>query len=144
MLFSGRCLYETRNVMATGSVNASGGITASAELILAEQRDYQPDKNFSWTIVSAPLKGHAERIVLQDNSAGARILYEFPIATDPRPALSSGFVTQSQGGNINGFFDLLSSDRGLIVITTDLPALPSLTVPLTPSRKDDWSRPYCS
>ena len=60
------------------------------------------------------------------------------------PSLSSGLVRQSDGATINGIFDLLSSNRAILVITTDLGTKPTVTIPLTVTRKDDWSRPYCS
>jgi hypothetical protein len=143
-LLSGRCLYETRNVMAEGRVLESNAEIASAQVILHEQRDYEPDKDFGWQILGPQLKGHTTRITLRDNAAPSTVFYEFPIHSDPRMVLASGTVRQSEGANISGFFDLLSSGRAIVVITTDLPERPTVTIALSSVSREDWSRPYCS
>jgi hypothetical protein len=143
-LLSGRCLYETRYVNAEGQVLENNLEIAYAQLVHHEQRDYQPDKDFTWQIRGAGLKGHVTRITLRDNAAPSTVVYEFPIHADPIMPLASGFVRQSEGANINGFFDLLSSRRAIIVITTDLPQRPTVTIALTNVTRDDWTRPYCS
>jgi hypothetical protein len=144
MALSGRCLYELRGVVASGKVDESGTEIAAAELNLGEQRDYEPDKNLTWSITGPSLKGHVQQIVLRENRANGTALFTFPVSDANIPSLSSGFVRQSDGATINGVFDLLSSNRGAVVITTDLGARPTVTIPLTVTRKDDWSRPYCS
>ena len=143
-LLSGRCLYETRYVSAEGQVLENNLEIAYAQLVHHEQRDYQPDKDFTWQIRGAELKGHVTRITLRDNAAPSTVVYEFPIHANPSMPLASGFVRQSEGANINGFFDLLSSRRAIIVITTDLPQRPTVTIALTNVTGDDWTRPYCS
>ncbi len=140
-LLSGRCLYELRNVVAEGSLVENNVTIAVAHLVESEQRDYQPDKDFSWQITGETLKGHVTKITLQD---GASIRYEFPVEDPSRPALSVGFVRQSEGANINGFWDFLSDRKGTVVITTDLPSRSSVTVPLLNVQSSDWNRPYCS
>lgn len=144
MALSGRCLYEVRGVAADGSVTEGGTEIATAHLDLGEQRDYQPDKTLIWSVTGPILKGHVQRMVLRDIAAGSSILYDFALNDSGIQTLSSGFVSQSGGATINGIFDLLASNRGVIVITTDIPARTTVTVPLTVTRKDDWSRPYCS
>ena len=145
MLLSGRCLYETRNVIADGTApNGTTSIIAQAKLILGEQRDYQPDKVFSWQITGPDLKGHVTKIALRDNAAPGTDRYVFEIVDAARPDLSSGAVTQNAGANLNGLFDLLSSKRAIVVITTDIPGQTTVTIPLLNATKDDWSRPYCS
>jgi hypothetical protein len=141
MLLSGRCLYEIRSVLVEGRALENNVMIAAAHLIESEQRDYQPDKDFSWQITGETLKGHVTRITLQEGSA---IRYEFPIMDSSRPDLSSGFVRQSEGANVNGFWDLLSDRNAAIVITTDVPSRSTVTIPLLDVRSDDWSRPYCS
>jgi hypothetical protein len=144
MILSGRCLYELRGIVANGSVAEAGTQIAAAELNLGEQRDYQPDKTLIWSITGPTLKGHVQKIVLRDNAAGSSVLYDFALSDSGIPSLSSGFVSQTGGATINGIFDLLASNRGTVVITTDLPGRTTVTVPLAVARKDDWSRPYCS
>ena len=117
---------------------------AYAQLNQYEQRDYQPDKNFTWQMRGPELKGHATRITLRDSAAPTTVVFEFPIHADPRMPLASGSVRQTEGANISGFFDLLSSGRAIVVITTDLPQRPTVTIALSSLMREDWTRPYCS
>ena len=144
MLLSGRCIYELRNVNAQGRVLENNVEVAHAQLVLGEQRDHEPNKNFSWLIAAPELKGHTTRITLRDNAAPSIVLYEFPIRPEAQTLLASGSVAQSEGANVNGFFDLLSSRRAIVVITTDLAQRATVTIPLVDVARDDWSRPYCS
>ena len=141
MLLSGRCVYELRNVNAEGSILENGGILVAASVTESEQRDYQPDKDLMWQITGETLKGHVQKITLQE---GTTVRYDFPVADASRPALSSGFVRQSEGANLNGFWDLLSDRKGSVVIATDIPSRPSITIQLLNTRSYDWNRPYCS
>jgi hypothetical protein len=140
-ILSGRCLYEGRNVVADGRVLESGVEIAAAHLVETEQRDYQPDKDMSWQITGESLKGHVTKITLQE---GATVRYEFPTQTASIPPLSNGYVRQSEGANLNGFWDLLSDRKGTVVITTDLQSRPVVTIPLLSIQSSDWNRPYCS
>jgi hypothetical protein len=140
-ILSGRCLYEGRNVVADGRVLESGVEIAAAHLVETEQRDYQPDKDMSWQITGESLKGHVTKITLQEGTA---VRYEFPTQTASIPPLSNGYVRQSEGANLNGFWDLLSDRKGTVVITTDLQSRPVVTIPLLSIQSNDWSRPYCS
>jgi hypothetical protein len=133
MLFNGKCLFESRNVIVDGTADV-----AAAHLVESEQRDYQPDKDMSWQITGESLQGHVQKITLQE---GPTVRYTFPIQNAP---LTSGFARQSEGANLNGFFDLLSDKKGTIVITTDIPARSTVTIPLLSVQSSDWFRPYCS
>lgn len=144
MLLSGRCVYELRGVNTSGSALITSSDSVHAEVIVDEQRDFEPDKNMSWQITGPSLKGHVTRITLEDNSASPRTLYDFPLAPASVAMLSNGFVRQSEGANLNGFFDLLGSNRGFIIIRTDLAAQPMVTIRLLTIFKSDWNRPYCS
>ena len=144
MLLSGRCVYELRGVNTSGSALITSSDSVHAEVIVDEQRDFEPDKNMSWQITGPSLKGHVTRITLEDNSASPRTLYDFPLAPASVPMLSNGFVRQSEGANLNGFFDLLGANRGFIIIRTDLAAQAILTIRLLTIFKSDWNRPYCS
>ena len=144
MLLSGRCVYELRGVNTSGSTLITSIDSVHAEVIVDEQRDFEPDKNMSWQITGPSLKGHVTRITLEDNSASPRTLYDFPLAPSSIPMLSNGFVRQSEGANLNGFFDLLGANRGFVIIRTDLAAQPIVTIRLLTIFKSDWNRPYCS
>ncbi|HEX6574045.1 MAG TPA: hypothetical protein VF042_03665 [Gemmatimonadaceae bacterium] len=143
-LLNGRCLYELRNVVASGSVALTPTDSVLVELQETEQRDYEPNKDFSWQITGPSLKGHVQRIVLLPSSASSTPSFEFPLSGDNTPVLTSGFVHQSTGANINGFYDLLSSRTAIVRITTDIPGRTTVDVPLPNVQKTDWNRPYCS
>jgi hypothetical protein len=57
--------------------------------------------------------------------------------------LSSGFVRESEGTDLRGLFDILSSGKAVIRVTTDLSAN-AVLIPLIRVERSDWSRPYCS
>jgi hypothetical protein len=145
MLLSGRCIYETRGVATTGQVTTGNADSVMADVDLDEQRDADPDKNMSWNIRGTSLFGHVSSIELVDNTAKSVVLYTFPVNTDTRLSrISYGYVQQTAGAKLNGFFDLLSKNRGLILIRTNIPGRSVIEVPLTVTRKSDWNRPYCS
>ena len=143
-LFSGRCLYESRSVIVAGGAATATSDSLSAVLSVSEQRDYQPDRNFTWQISGPELKNHVQRIVLTETGAVSAVRYDFPLNPSTIPPLSTGFVRESEGTSLSGMFDLLSSGNAVIRITTDLPDRPVVTIPLTRVQREDWSRPYCS
>src|SRR5215217_2831961 len=117
MIFSGRCLYEIRGITGYAAFSLGGTDSVNVEMIISEQRDYETDKNMSWFIAAPSLKGHVTRIVLEDSRlASPQVVFEFPITAQAFPPISNGFVRQSEGTNLNGFFDLISTDRAVIVI----------------------------
>ena len=139
-ILSGRCLYESRSVTAEGTVSITGADSAFASVMIGEQRDYQPDKNLSWQVRGLSLNGKVTRIDLVDQAGTVK--YNFTVDPAGGSQLSGGFVRQSEGANINGFFDLLSSTQAKVVITLDDGS--SITIPLKSVRQYDWNRPYCS
>lgn len=139
------CVYELRDVAAAGVVSENGTQIVSATVSVDEQRDSGPDKTFTWKIISQTLAGHIQSMVFVDKTAKSVVLYTFPSAPVPAQSIvASGYATQSGGANLNGFFDILAHDRGLILITTDLPGKSLIEMPLTLSSKHDWNRPNCS
>jgi hypothetical protein len=146
LLFSGRCIYELRNVITRGVITENGAETFNAELIVGEQRDHEPDKDFHWQITGATMVGHVQSISFVDKNAKSTVLYELPLFTGQQPAflISSGAVRQSGGAKLNGFFDILAKGRGLLIVRTDLPGKAVIEVPLPVESYQDWSRPYCS
>jgi len=143
-ILSGRCLYELRNAQAFGGVSLGGNDSLTANIVETEQRDYQPDKDMSWQIVAPALKGHVQKIVLLETGTATTPKYEFPVAPETVAALSNGFVTQSAGADINGFYDLLTSGTAVIRVTTDIPGKTQIDLVLKNVQKTDWNRPYCS
>jgi hypothetical protein len=144
-LLSGRCLFESRAVTATGSVVTSTTDSASAILNLGEQRDYQPNRSFSWQILGPDLKNHVKSIVLIESGPISPGWYDFPVHPATISWLSTGSVSVNEGAVLpSGMFNLLSTGNAIIRITTDLADKPSVSIPLTRVQKEDWSRPYCS
>lgn len=143
-LLSGRCLFESRAVIVSGGAVTVGSDSLSALLSVSEQRDHEPDRNFTWQIHGPELKNHVQRIVLVEAGSVSAVRHEFPLNPATFPPLSTGFVRESEGTNLSGMFDLLASGNAVIRITTDLPDRPVVTIPLTRVQREDWSRPYCS
>ena len=143
-ILSGRCLYELRNAQAFGGVSLGGADSLTASIVETEQRDYQPDKDMSWQIVAPALKGHVQKIVLLESGTATAPRYDFTIAPETVSALSNGFVSQSGGADLNGFYDLLTSGTAVIRVTTDIPGKTQIDLVLQNVQKTDWNRPYCS
>ena len=144
LLLSGRCIYELRGVVAAGQVVQAPADTVSAEVNLGEQRDSDPNKTMSWMIRGSAIKGRVQSITLRDESNPTVVLYNFPVPVTEFPALSNGAVSQNEGANLNGLFDVLAGSRGIIVITTDIPGRAAIQLRLNVTSKSDWNRPYCS
>lgn len=144
MLLSGRCIYELRGVVANGQLIQGVGDTVSAEVNLSEQRDSDPNKTMSWMIRGSALKGRVLTITLRDETDPSKVLFIFPVPNTDFPSISNGFVSQNEGANLNGFFDVLAGSRGIVVITTDIPGRATVQLKLNVTSKSDWNRPYCS
>src|SRR5690349_23181583 len=97
LALSGRCIYETRNVITHGLVTESGATILDAQLIVGEQRDYEPDKDFHWQITGATLVGHVQSISLVDKNAKSTVLYDLGLFAGQNPnfLISGGAVTQT-------------------------------------------------
>ena len=144
LLMSGRCIYELRGVVANGQTVQAAGDTVSAEVIVGEQRDSDPNKTMSWMIRGAALKGRVLSITLRDESNPSQVLFTFPLTTSTFPPLSNGTTSQNEGANLNGFFEVLTGSRAIVVITTDIPGRETVQLRLNVTSKSDWNRPYCS
>lgn len=146
LLFSGRCIYEMRNVITRGIVSENNAPILTAEVIVGEQRDSDPDKDFHWQITGITFVGHVQSISFVDNTAKSKVLYDLPLFTGQMPnfLISSGAVQQTQGAKISGFYDILAKGHGLLIIKTDLPGKAIIEVPLPVEDRQDWHRPYCS
>ena len=138
------CLYEVRSVEVTGALSEGGAELLFASVNVGEQRDYQPDKNMLWLIRSAPLLGHVTSATLKDAADQSKVLYTFPISTTSQTdRISSGYVTEVTGANLNGFFEVLSDDRALFEVKTDLAGKATLQVFPVKVFDQDWTRPKC-
>jgi hypothetical protein len=138
------CLYELRSVEVAGQLNEGGAELLFASVNVGEQRDYQPDKNMLWLIRSAPLLGHVTSATLKDEADESKILYNFPISTTSQTdRISSGYVAQVSGANLNGFFEVLSGDRAIIEVKTDVPGKGTLRILPEKVFDQDWTRPKC-
>ena len=124
MLLSGRCIYELRGVVTNGQLIQSAADTVAAEVSLGEQRDSDPNKTMSWMIRGSAIKGRVQSITLRDEANPSQVLYTFPVPVTTFPALSNGAVSQNEGANLNGLFDVMAGSRGIIIITTDIRAGP--------------------
>ena len=138
------CLYEVRSVEVTGSLAENGAELLFGSISVSEQRDHQPDKNMLWLIRSAPLLGHVTSATLKDFSDDTKILYTFPINTTSQlDRISSGYVTETSGANLNGIFEVMSGDRAVIEVKTDVPGKGTLRINPAKVFDQDWTRPKC-
>src|SRR6476620_3637205 len=134
------CLYEIRAIEVAGTVTQGGAELLYGRVNVGEQRDYQPDKSMQWELRGASLQGHVTLAALRDAADESKTLFVF---SQTGGATSSGYVTQSGGANLNGFFDVLAAGRALIDVRTDIPGRESIRLIPTKIFQQDWTRPKC-
>jgi hypothetical protein len=143
LLLNGRCIYELRSLQASGQV-ISGVDSIAGQVSLFEQRDSDPNKSMYYLVVSPTLKSHVLSASFRDSGNPSQILVSLPLAAPTQEAIAEGELSDRNGTNLNGYFELIAAGRGLLVLETDLSSASSITIPLTVTQKQDWTRPYCS
>jgi hypothetical protein len=136
------CLYELRGVEAAGTISEGGSELLYGRLNLVEQRDYQPEKSLIWQLRGAPLKGHVTSAVFRDVDQ-SKTLFLLTLSPAPASDIGGGAASQSAGDDLNGFYDVLAADRGVIDVRTDLPGRDSIRLSITKTFQEDWYRPKC-
>jgi hypothetical protein len=144
MLLSGRCIYEIRSLEALGRIEENGAELLSARITLSERRDSDPEKSIYWLLRGATLEGHVLSATFKDVSDPSRVLLSLPLSPSGQGKISEGAVSDRSGTNLNGFFEVIAAGRGIIELQTDIQARPTITLPLTVTQRQDWTRPYCS
>ena len=144
ILISGACIYEIRSLEATGLILENGNELAAAQVTQYEQRDSDPEKSTYWLITGATLKGHVTSVTLRDSSDPSRVLLTLDLEPSDRPPISQGAVSTKTGAALGGFFEILGTNHGFVRLDTDLPERPIIDIPLTMTRKQNWTRPNCS
>jgi hypothetical protein len=140
----GRCIYEIRGLQASGQVIGVAADSVSANITLSEHRESDPSKEFYWAISAPAVKGHVTSAELKDAADPTHVLLSLPLGPPDRPLISENAVSTRQGLNLSGLWVVLSANRGVIELRTDLPERPVIVIPLTVTEKQNWMRPYCS
>jgi hypothetical protein len=143
MLLNGRCIYEIRSVQASGRVEENGTELAAGRVSQSERRDSDPEKSMYWLVTGASLKGHVTSATFRDSSDPTRALLTLDLAASDPAKITEGLVSTTTGTNLGGFFELIGANRAVIQLETNLQTRP-ITIPLTVTQKEDWTRPYCS
>jgi hypothetical protein len=143
MLLNGRCIYELRSLQASGKV-LMGADPVAGEVTLFEQRDSDPDKSMHYLLAGPTIESHALKASFRNTQNPSEVLLDFALDTPAQGVIAEGEVSDRDGTNLNGYFEMITAGRGIIVVETDLTSSPSITVPLTVSKRQDWTRPYCS
>jgi hypothetical protein len=136
------CLYELRGVEAAGTISESGSELLYGRLNLVEQRDYQPEKSLVWQVRGAPLKGHVTSALFRDADQ-PKALFVLTLSPAPASDIAGGTANQSEGADLNGFYDVLAANRGVIDVRTNLPGRDSIRLAITKTFQEDWYRPKC-
>jgi len=134
------CLYEVRATEASGQLLEGTSEVLYARVNIGEQRDYRPDKSMIWELRGTPLQGHVTSAVFRDAADDSKTLFTFPLTG---AGLSTGSVTETGGANLNGFFEVIATGRGVVDVRTDVPGRESLRVTLAKTFQNDWFRPKC-
>src|SRR5258706_1191570 len=136
------CLYELRGVEAAGTISEAGSELLYGRLNLLEQRDYQPEKSLIWQVRGAPLRGHVSSAVFRDVDQ-SKSLFVLTLSSVPASDIAGGAASQSGGADLNGFYEVLAANRGVIDVRTDLPGRDSIRLAITKTFQEDWYRPKC-
>ena len=144
MLLSGRCIYEIRSLQASGRVDENGTELATAQVSLSERRDSDPEKAMYWHVTGAGVAGHVSSVTFRNSSDPARVLLTLATSPFQQAQNSEGAVSDKSGTKLGGFWEVLSANTGVIQMETDIPTRPTVTIPMTVTQKQNWTRPYCS
>jgi hypothetical protein len=143
LLLNGRCIYELRSLQATGQV-ISGADSIGGQVSLFEQRDSDPNKSMYYLLVSPTLKSHVGSASFRDSRNPSQILVNLPLDAPTQDPIAEGELSDRNGTSLDGYFELITAGRGILVLEMDLSSSSSITIPLTVTQKQDWTRPYCS
>lgn len=137
------CLYELRGVEGAATITEGGSEFLYGRVNLLEQRDYRADKSVIWEVRGTPLKGHVISVAFRDVANPSKTLLAIPLLSPTITAIAGGSMSESEGANLNGFFDVLAADRGVIDVRTDISGRDSIRLSLTKTFQADWYRPKC-
>ena len=147
-LISGRCTFESRHVLAEGSILDGPMVVANGSLQVAGTRGSLNHRSVDWTINASSLAGHVTGLRLVDSSDPATTLLDLPIEYHPSsPGTILGGLRQEADAAspaLGGIFEIVRSNRAVLHITTELPDRAQETLPLTVVESEDWNRPFCS
>jgi hypothetical protein len=140
----GSCTYEERSVVAHGSASNGGVEIVSADITVSAIRGSLRWKAVDAVIRGESLRGHVTSIVLVGTRDGSLISLPIPLDSPSSPLLSTGGLFQREGEDVpdlGGVYELVASNDASIEMTTDLPQVSRLVIPLAVSDKTDWFRP---
>jgi hypothetical protein len=143
LLLNGRCIYELRSLQASGQA-MSGADSIAGQVSLFEQRDSDPNKSMYYLLVSPTLKSHVLSASFRDTRNPSQILASLPLDAPTQDPIAEGELSDRNGTSLDGYFELITAGRGILVLEMDLSSSSSITIPLTVTQKQDWTRPYCS
>ncbi len=142
--------HDERFVGVAGSVIDGGMQVVSVTANLHADRGLQPRLNFTWQFIAPSLEGHVSSAVLVNSTRPVPILLNLPIREPIEPwgyqYAYFGTMEQRAGETtpaLGGIFEILAAGDGVLELTTDLPAQPLVTIPLTVTQKADWHPSSC-
>ena len=141
--------HDERYVAVAGSVIDGGTQIAGATANLHANRGLQ-GLSFTWQFAAPSLEGHITSAVLVSSTRPVPILLNLPIREPIEPwgyqYAYFGTMEQQSGEPtpaLGGIFEVLAAGDAVLELTTDLPDRPLVRIPLTVTRKEDWTRPIC-
>ena len=137
-----QCTYQERSVTGFNAVIENNQTTLRAELPFNEDKGSLNLKLFN-TNITGTLKGHVTSIVLT-STADPSYQLSIPLDQPESPAIASGGLVQGPGDtspDLSGVYDVIAGNHAVLVVTTDIAARPTLSLPLTVTHQQDWFRP---
>lgn len=139
-----KCTYETRGLVASGSINDGAAQPPSATMNLGEQRGSLAGQSLYWLITAPDFKGHVLSASFKDGGDLSKVLLDLGVAPAGRDEISQGATGTQAGANLGVFRDIFVAGRAVIELQTDLPSRAIVRIPLAVTSSSDWFRPDCS
>ncbi|MEX2109049.1 MAG: hypothetical protein WD802_00400 [Gemmatimonadaceae bacterium] len=138
----GRCDYESRYLTAIGRVTEGIAEVAAATLTVGAVRGGLRWRDVDYRI-RVPLEGRVTSVTLILPQQPAPLRLDMPVYEQITPFEYAGGLSQRKDEQVpalGGIFEMVAAGGAVLEITTDLPARPLITLPLTITAVQDWYR----
>jgi hypothetical protein len=145
LLYDDRCGPEGRDVTSAARIlTPQADSIGLVSLSMGETRQ-EGSRSVWWLIFSETLRGHLQeaRVVPSEDPNGLL----FSLTGDPGygDIIMEGELTPYSGpADFNELFLRASHEKLTVLLHTDIPDRPSITLPLQVEQFNDWGRAHCS
>lgn len=137
------CDLEQRYARVTGGITEGTTEVASVTITVGAVRGPRDFRRLTWMIWAPFLEGHVTSVTLINSTQRVPMLLDIPVYTPGQARVISGQFIEESGTSsppLDGIFEIVSTNRAAIELTTDLADQPLITIPLTVEEMMDWFR----